>query len=237
MIQSVSEEHENEYIIYDAQLAGQISAAWFTPEYWAQQGHLQAVSAGRGEAWFIQAQHAQYVLRHYRRGGLMANLSADRYVWSGLLRTRAWREYLLLVELQHAGLPVPRPLAARVLRHGWLYTADLLTQRIPDSQPLSRILAERPLDNTLWQSLGKLIRAFHLRDVYHADLNAHNILLDSGNRLYLIDFDKSRIDQDTSWHNQNLHRLYRSLLKLQSQQKNFHFSAADWQAFLTGYSL
>lgn len=234
-IKSVSEENQNEYIIYDAQLAGQISSHWFSPDYWQQQGSLQAVSAGRGAAWFIQAQTGQYVLRHYRRGGLMAKLSADRYVWTGLAGTRAWREYLLLAELQRLGLPAPRPVAARVVRYGWLYAADLLSQRIPDSQPLSRFLAERPLGDTVWQTIGKVIREFHRKHIYHADLNAHNILLDSQNRIFLIDFDKSRIDQDASWHARTLQRLRRSLLKLQSKDKNFHFSAPDWQALLTGY--
>lgn len=196
---------------------------------------MQAVSAGRGQAWFIQAQDKDYVLRHYRRGGLAAKISADRYLWLSLPSTRAWREYQLLVKLQQLGLPAPRPLAARVVRHGWFYSADILTQKIADSQPLSRVLLQKPLSDTSWQSIGKCIRAFHRQHIYHADLNAHNILLDGSGRIFLIDFDKSRVDQDASWHQRTLQRLLRSLHKLQRQDTNFHFCETDWQALLTGY--
>lgn len=234
-IRSVSEQLENRYIIYDAQLAGQISAQWFDPEYWRARAEVQAVGAGRGQAWFIQNAEQSYVLRHYRRGGLAAKITPDRYLWTGLRKTRAWREYQLLVTIQGLGLPSPRPLAAQVVRQGRFYSADLLTQRIPDSQPLSRILAERPLNDTLWRNIGKCIRAFHDHDIYHADLNAHNILLDNKDHVYLIDFDKSSVDQDSSWQQRTLQRLQRSLIKLHTQDSNFHFSEANWQALMAGY--
>lgn len=196
---------------------------------------MQAVGAGRGQAWFIQNAEQSYVLRHYRRGGLAAKITPDRYLWTGLRKTRAWREYQLLVTIQGLGLPSPRPLAAQVVRQGRFYSADLLTQRIPDSQPLSRILAERPLNDTLWRNIGKCIRAFHDHDIYHADLNAHNILLDNKDHVYLIDFDKSSVDQDSSWQQRTLQRLQRSLIKLHTQDSNFHFSEANWQALMAGY--
>lgn len=235
-IESISEQVENCYIIYDAQLAGQISAQWFDPAYWRVQGEVQAVTAGRGQAWFVQHQQQGYVLRHYCRGGFAAKISTDRYVWTGLTKTRAWREYQLLVKLHELGLPAPYPLAARVIRYGGFYTADLLTRRIPTSQPLSRILMERALAENLWRNIGKCIRDFHSHDIYHADLNAHNILLDDRDRIYLIDFDKSGVDQDRSWQQRTLQRLQRSLLKLQMQEKHFHFSEANWQALLAGYN-
>jgi len=208
---------------------------WFEPEYWRVHGEIESVAAGRGQAWFIRQQQASYVLRHYCRGGLAARITSDWYVWTGLDKTRAWREYQLLVKLQALDLPAPRPVAARVLRHGAFYRADLLTRRIPDSQPLSRILLEHSLDDSRWRSIGKCIRAFHRHDIYHADLNAHNILLDGHAQIYLIDFDKSGVDQDSSWQQRTLQRLQRSLLKLQTQDRQFHFSEANWQALLAGY--
>jgi 3-deoxy-D-manno-octulosonic acid kinase len=235
-IRSVSEQVKNCYIIYDARLAGQISTQWFEPDYWrGTGGEVQTVGAGRGRAWFVQSQDQHYVLRHYCRGGLAAKISADRYVWTGLQRTRAWREYLLLVKLQELGLPAPRPLAARVQRHGAFYQADLLTRRIPESQPLSRVLAQHALDDSQWCSIGKCIRDFHHHDIYHADLNAHNILLNEQGDIYLIDFDKSGVDQDSSWQLRTLQRLQRSLRKLQAQDTQIHFSEANWQALLAGY--
>jgi 3-deoxy-D-manno-octulosonic acid kinase len=234
-IQSVSEQIENSYIIYDARLTGQVTAHWFEPDYWQKHAEIQRIGTGRGEAWFIHSELGDYVLRHYRRGGLMARVTTDRYVWIGLHKTRAWREYQLLVTLQELGLPAPEPLAARVCRYGGFYSADLMTRRIPGSQSLSTILSRQALDNRQWQQIGRCIRRFHEHDICHADLNAHNILLDQAGRVYLIDFDKSDVDQDSSWQSRTLQRLQRSLLKLQAQLPGFHYREADWQALMAGY--
>lgn len=234
-IKSVSEQIENRYIIYDARLTGQISVQWFDPKYWQSHGEVQHVSGGRGQAWFIHSDSQEYVLRHYRRGGLMARVTTDRYVWVGLHNTRPWREFKLLVKLQQLGLPAPEPVAAQVHRYGGFYSADLLIRRIPDSQSLSHILTLHELDAAQWRMIGNCIRRFHEYDICHADLNAHNILLDSQGGVYLIDFDKGDVDQDSSWQQRTLQRLHRSLLKLQAQRAGFHFSEADWQALLAGY--
>ena len=53
---------------------------------------LNAVAVGQGgrqAAWFVQGEFGQGVLRHYRRGGLIARLSADRYIWKGAAATRS----------------------------------------------------------------------------------------------------------------------------------------------------
>ncbi len=209
---------------------------WFEPEYWRTLGEIQSVSAGRGRAWFIQNKEQSYVLRHFCRGGLAAKITADWYVWTGLEKTRAWREYHLLVKLQALGLPSPYPLAARVLRYNGFYRADMLIRRIPDSEPLSRILSERSLDNTLWRKIGECIRMFHRHDIYHADLNAHNILLDKQMQIYLIDFDKSGVVQHGRWKYNSLQRLRRSFIKLLTLDSQFHFNEGNWQALMTGYS-
>lgn len=229
------EQFENSHIIYDAQLTGQISTQWFDPEYWQSRAEVRRAGNGRGEAWFIHGEHDDYVLRHYRRGGLMARVTTDRYVWTGLHKTRAWREFQLLVTLQELGLPAPVPMAARVCRHGGFYTADLMTRRIPDSQSLSTILGQQVLEHGQWQDIGRCIRRFHNHDICHADLNAHNILLDGERRVYLIDFDKSDVDQDSSWQPRTLQRLQRSLLKLRENAPEFHYDEADWRALMDGY--
>lgn len=208
---------------------------WFDPEYWRQHGEIEAVAAGRGRAWFVHRQQEHYVLRHYRRGGFAAKITADNYFWNGLEKTRAWREYRLLETMQSLGLPVPYPLAARVLRRGILYRADLLTRCIPDSQSLSRVLVEQALDDQRWFDIGTCIRDFHRHHIYHADLNAHNILLDAQGKIYLIDFDKSGIVHYGSWKPQTLQRLHRSLNKLQAQHKHYFFADKNWQALMAGY--
>ena len=83
-----------------------------------------------------------------------------------------------------------------------------------------------------------MIRRFHDHGVWHADLNANNVLIDNENRLYLIDFDRGRLRQAApQWQQANLDRLKRSLLKLQSKTESFYFAESDWQTLLGGYSL
>ena len=233
---SICEQVDKRYIIYDARLAGQISADWFDPDNWYAHADVQALAVDRGQSWLIHSVTEDYVLHHYCRSTAAAKPMADWYLWLGLMRTRAWREYQLLVKLQDFDLPAPRPLAARVQQQGCFYQADLLTRHIPASQSLSHILAAQALDASLWQAIGKGIRAFHRRNIYHAKLNAQNILLDKTGRIYLIDFDKSGIDQDKSWQQRILERLHRSLLKLHAQDSGMHFSEADWQSLLAGYN-
>lgn len=210
--------------------------ALFEPAAWRRRGQLLGSARGRGETVFVGDGGYEYVLRHYRRGGLPGRLVRDSYLWTGLENTRAWREWRLTAELYERGLPVPRPVAARVERNGLLYRADLITLRIPQARSLAQGLAEMPLPEERWQVIGACIRRFHDAGLDHADLNAHNILL-TADGVYLIDFDRGRLCSPGHWQHRNLARLLRSLRKLYNESLNIAFSDTDWQALLAGYGL
>jgi 3-deoxy-D-manno-octulosonic acid kinase len=208
----------------------------FDPAYWRRRGEIVAADRGRGAAWFLSAPAGDWVLRHYRRGGAIAPLlSADRYLWMGEDRVRAFAEWRLLAQLWSLGLPVPRPIAARYSRRGLSYCCDLLMQRIADALPLSAALAEAALPTASWTAIGALIARFHAAGVDHADLNAHNILLGKAAALHLIDFDRGRIRPDGSWKDRNLQRLRRSLAKIAGGLPADRFPAAAWNSLLGGY--
>lgn len=194
------------------------------------------VSGGRGHAWFVSHDEGDFVLRHYRRGGAIEALLADRYLWTGIDATRAFREWRLLATLFCDGLPVPRPVAARVLRSGCLYRADLVTRALPGVRSLADRLTEAQLPEAGWRKIGGCIRLFHDRGVYHADLNAHNILLDGDGRTYLIDFDKGKIrNRGVAWKTANLVRLRRSLEKLADRSPRFCYGHGDFTSLTSGY--
>ncbi|KAG1081815.1 hypothetical protein G6F40_015353 [Rhizopus arrhizus] len=88
-------------------------------------------AGGRQAAWFVQGQGWQGVLRRYRRGGMIARVSRDAYLWNGEDRTRSFREYRLLAAMRAQGLAVPAPLAAAYWRQGPIYRAAIVVERIP----------------------------------------------------------------------------------------------------------
>jgi 3-deoxy-D-manno-octulosonic acid kinase len=224
------------HIVYDAERLDHPSSELFEPAYWRARSALVGHAGGRGTTWFLCQGAEQWALRHYYRGGLVARLLKDRYLWCGLERTRAWREWHLMAELHRRGLPVPAPVAARVIRYGLSYSADLITQRIPDVEPLSLRLQTVPLPCEDWQRLGYVLRRFHDAGLDHADLNAHNILLGTSRQFWLIDFDKGRLRSAGGyWRTNNLRRLLRSLRKLRRLSPSFRCSESDWDALLSGY--
>jgi 3-deoxy-D-manno-octulosonic acid kinase len=224
-----------------ARLGGLLESAGdaiFDPNFWSAPSQRSAVSAGRGRgaAWFLESGAHRWVLRHYRRGGFMARISADRYLWTGERRVRAFTEYRLLARLMDLGLPVPRPLAARYRRAGWSYRCDLITQRIEGAQPLSARLAACALGEAIWRDVGSLIARLHRAGVDHADLNAHNILLDGEGTISVIDFDRGRMRAPGRWPMRNLRRLNRSLAKISRDLPPDRFSPRDWEWLLAGYA-
>jgi 3-deoxy-D-manno-octulosonic acid kinase len=207
----------------------------FDPNYWSARGELTAVSGGRGSAWFVGPAAQPLVLRHYRRGGFIARLSEDRYWWSGEDRVRAFAEWRLLQYLAHRGLRVPQPVAAFYRRAGMTYRCDLVTQRIVSAQSLSAALALGPVPHSTWRAIGAAIAQLHSHGVDHADLNAHNILLDDNESISVIDFDRGRLRAPGKWTLGNLLRLERSLSKISMSLPSDRFTPDAWQALLAGY--
>ena len=207
----------------------------FDPEYWRARGELIDVTSGRGSAWFIASGKRQWALRHFRRGGYIAHLSQDAYLWAGEDKVRAFAEWRLLEFMTQQSLPVPKPVAARYLRTGPWYRCDLITQRIADAQPLSAVLAQGAVSEAAWNAAGTAVARLHRAGVDHADLNAHNILLDVKGAVSVIDFDRGRLRVQGAWTSRNLERLQRSLLKISRGLPAERYSARSWECFMAGY--
>lgn len=203
----------------------------------AESERLLGASKGRGITWFLNTEQelgVNSVLRHYYRGGLFGKLVKDRYLFTGLRHTRAVKEFELLQQLHRWQLPVPRPIALKITHCVCFYQADILLEKIADTQDLSRILQERRLSETQYRQIGETIRRLHDCQVHHSDLNIHNILLDSHGKFWLIDFDKCQIQQGNEWKQANLDRLLRSFHK-EKGRLQIQFEENDWQALMAGY--
>lgn len=173
--------------------------------------HAQPVGqGGRQAAWFVSAGFGDAVLRHYRRGGLVARLSRRAYVWRGEDATRAFAEFRVMQRLSAMGLRVPAPLAAGYWRNALTYRAALLTRRIAQARPLAV-----SLDEALVEPVAHAIAAMHRAGAWHADLNAYNIMFDALDQVWLIDFDRATLGRLTdAGRRANVARLQRSLIKV-----------------------
>lgn len=234
--------HEQTYkdaaggILFDAAVSTQVDHDWFAPDFWRERNALRTQAGGRGGVAVIDTPAGECVLRHYRRGGLVAALMGDRYLWTGEDRTRPFSEFRLLDEIARLGLPGPEAVAARYCRHGLFYGADLITRRIAGAQTLAECLAAGRLDSGLAEKVGALVARFHKAGIWHADLNAHNVLV-TADQLYLIDFDRGQQRAPAAaWQQANLQRLRRSLLKLGvASRGEAAFDRGIWQPLLACY--
>ena len=207
----------------------------FSGQYWQSQGAITGQALGRGTTYFFKHNQQEYVLRHYRRGGLIGKVLNDQYLYIGIEQSRAWREFKLLQHMQSLGLNSPIPIAANVKKTGLYYQADIITAKIPNAQDLSQCLSSQPLRFGLWKKIGETIASFHNSYIYHHDLNIHNIMLDANHNIWLIDFDKCEIRKGETWKKSNISRLKRSFEKEKSLGK-IHWQETDWNALVLAYS-
>jgi 3-deoxy-D-manno-octulosonic acid kinase len=222
-------------IVFDTARTDRPIEEWFSAQYWTARHKVVSKGGGRGAAIFIRDDTRYWVLRHYLRGGFVAKLSRDRYLWTGLERTRAFCEWRLLHAMRAEGLPVPVPVAARVVRAGFFYSADLITEALPAARPLSDTITGAALQDDVWRKVGAAIAKFHRAGIQHADLNAHNILLGESAKVFVLDFDRGQRRSRGAWESAVLARLQRSLNKIKSQRANVGFGEREWKALLEGY--
>ena len=189
------ERTETGAILYDRLIINQISEELFTPDGWA---HSEVIagklgSGGRGSTYFVGNIPRPFVLRHYMRGGMIGKFNRDRYFWAGEDSTRSFAEWRMLAKMADFNLRVPRPAAARYVRHGTFYRADIITLRLPNVRPLSDVIAASMRPPEFWSSLGAAIQDFHEAGVYHADMNAHNLQIDDDGTLATLE-DRVTVD-------------------------------------------
>ncbi|MGC7559099.1 3-deoxy-D-manno-octulosonic acid kinase [Pasteurella sp. PK-2025] len=215
--------------------------AFFEPEFWQKKNRTLGFAQGRGKTWFLETKDIfgiNTALRHYYRGGLIGKINPDYYWQRKLHKTRSVAEFHLLNQLHQAGLPVPKPIGARVKKNRLgFYRADLLMELVENAEDLTVYLKKNTLSNMQWFQIGTLIRKLHNHQVCHSDLNAHNILLQQaeyGAKFWLLDFDKCHLKKGDRWKEANLQRLQRSFYK-EVDRLEIHFNEDNWQTLMAGY--
>lgn len=239
-------------IAFDADVMTEPQKNYFEEDYWRSQNVVTGTAKGRGNSWFVDAPFGRVVLRQYLRGGWAARISRDRYFYAGVESSRPFQEFSVMVALLNLGLPVPKPVAALCEHRGMFSRGGLITHAIANVQTLADYLPQSQadeeqaakeqvgvgvgaVDSNVWQNTGRCIRRFHAAGLWHADLNARNILVDADQTVYLIDFDRARFRPGKSVDRQNnLARLKRSLLKI-CVEKHDEFVSMVWTQLMEGY--
>lgn len=226
-------QNQSGYYIYDEDLIDDVTCC-FDPDYWKENKKVIGSAQGRGTTWFVQLSSMQAALRHYRRGGLFGKIISDEYLFTGYEQTRSIQEFKLLTHLRKQNVNVPKPIAAKVKRHGLIYRADILSEKIPNAMDLVELLTKQKLTEAVYRSIGQEVKKLHQAQVNHTDLNIHNILLDKSDKVWIIDFDKCAEKSGDDWKEENLSRLLRSFRK-EVKKRAIHWDESEWQYLLNGY--
>ena len=196
---------------------------------------IRVKQAGRGSVSYFTHAEKSMVHKHYLRGGLVSKLIFDRYLWLKVELTRSFVEFRALEEMSQLGLPVPRPIAARVKRSGISYTADLITEKLDNTKTLGDCLYDQSVSEQIFSTIGETIANFHETGCYHPDLNVENILIDESQKVFLLDFDRwKRKEESKRLGVTNIERLKSSIRKRLGSM-DLPFPEKEWRGFLATY--
>lgn len=230
-------EVEKNHYFFNPTLVDNFQPRFFSSDFWQEQNAIEGSAQGRGTTWFLKHGEQHWVLKHYYRGGLIGRVLRDTYVFTGLTKTRSVAEFNLLAHLHALGLPAPMPVACSVFQKKLSYQADLITTRIKNAQDLVGILSQDSIDQSMYKHIGSTIKRFHQQGIYHHDLNIHNILIDSNEKVWLIDFDRAKLlTPQVKWQQANIDRLKRSFVKEQNRLASFNWKEQDFSHLLLGYN-
>jgi 3-deoxy-D-manno-octulosonic acid kinase len=239
---TINASHFNNNIILSTGIGEKlaISHLHFDQRYLQQQNLITGTAEGRGTVYFFKLNGTELVLRHYKRGGLVAKLNDDSFFYTGIDKSRCHKELSVLAVLREANINVPEPIAGRIVKKGLIYTADIITKVIPKATELHEILQEKSVHVKTWRDIGREIRKMHDAQICHLDINVKNILLVNNNgscTVHLLDFDKCEARKGNHWKAPNVERLKRSLNKQVGRCADYYYQASDWEALTEGYLL
>jgi 3-deoxy-D-manno-octulosonic acid kinase len=182
-------------------------------EFAARQSNARQLH-GRGPAYAVTLPHGSFrvVVRHNRRGGMLAPLLGDRFVSP----TRAPQELAISLELARLGVSTPEIVAyALYPPGGMLQRADVCSREIPSSRDLAQVITrEGAAERTAaLAATARLVAGLARVGARHHDLNAKNILL-TQDSAYVLDVDRVTLGAEPGpTLEANLSRLARSLRK------------------------
>ncbi len=223
---------KNQFIFYDKDVEINIEESFLN--------NLFSSDETRNVEWI---NNNKWVKKHYFRKGMMTFMN-DLYLHRNLTNTRSYREFQILNYLNKSNFNTCRPIMGWVSYGTIFYKANLITENI-SAQTLSEYFnheASKRINNkgkqSLFQEIGKQIGKMHLLNIFHGDLNIHNILIkgdilrNEDISIWILDFDKSKRKTLTERDRiSNIERLKRSF------QKHEFLNISCYLEILKGYDL
>jgi hypothetical protein len=194
-----------------------------------------------GESW---------VLKEYRRGGMVGRWNSSRY-WR---RGRFFEELRVADLAERSGISTAEVLALILERAGFgSVRAWLLTRFLPGVKPLYAFFGH-PFESEVFHAAGEMVASMHRAGIDHPDLHLGNIVGSVDPDIararivaHIVDWDRARLRAQGSWNpHGNLLRLWRSVEKgrrlgvfgqgrSEEKGKGLSFSSRPLRAFIRGY--
>jgi len=129
------------------------------------------------------------MVKHYRRGGLLANFITRYYLRT--TKTRGQIEFEQMERARNLGCGVPEPVAYASCGR-FFYRAWLVTREVERSQTMAQLSHTSPERTAAAMTALRHQAAILINNnIMHADFHPGNVLVDEDDQVYLIDFDKT----------------------------------------------
>lgn len=148
------------------------------------------------------------LIRPYRRGGAVAKILGDRFVF----RNRPQWEFMLHCHLWKAGVPTVMPLGVMWEKSGIFVRGAYATLELQTKDLLEYLRTNPAPDPAYLAECGRTIRAMHRAGILHGDLQVKNMLVTSHTGL-VLDFANAQ-PYGKLFPGRDLKRLKRSFVKL-----------------------
>ena len=175
---------------------------------------VDSVLGGRSSVTIAQLEGVgSVVVKYYTRGGLLRFMVKRRYLKWG--KTRCQIEYELLQKVRSLGVNAPEPISY-ASRGGLFYKGWLVTKEIKQNQTLAELsCADEEHAHIVMKELIDQLSILIKNNIFHADLHPGNVLVDSDDRVFILDFDKACLSRQNKnkLRNHYLRRWRRAVIK------------------------
>lgn len=132
----------------------------------------------------------QVFVKHYSHGGLLRSITGGYFIGSS--KSRSAVEFEMLERVRQIGIEAPKPVAI-VKKGALLYETWLIMEELSDTRSLVDIQDDEKTLYSAMKGLTTQVLKLVQNKIFHVDLHPGNVLTDSKDTVYLIDFDKAVI--------------------------------------------